>query len=66
MTAACKVVNDVICSLNKKECCIALFIDLSKAFDTVGHMLFWNRRRLNGIDTNACKWFHTYLAELKQ
>ena len=35
--------NDVISALDKKECCIALFIDLSKAFDTVDHTLILDK-----------------------
>lgn len=38
-TAVCKVVNDIICALDKKESCTALCIDLSKAFDTVDHAM---------------------------
>ena len=34
VTAAVKVVNDIIEALNGQKYCAALFIDLSKAFDT--------------------------------
>lgn len=37
--AALKVINDVIEALDNKQHCAALFIDLSKAFDTVDHTL---------------------------
>jgi len=36
-TTALKVVSDFIDSLDKKEHCAVLFIDLSKAFDTEPH-----------------------------
>jgi hypothetical protein len=31
------VVNDIVNALDAKKSCAALFIDLSKAFDTVDH-----------------------------
>ena len=66
MTAACKVVNDSICSLDKKESCIALFIDLSKAFDTVDHTLLLHRLKSVGFGTNVWKWFQNYLTDRTQ
>ena len=67
LTAAChgKVVNDVISALDKKECCIALFIILSKTFDTVDHTLLLDKLRAIGFNTEACNWFHDFKLENK-
>ena len=35
VTATMKVLNDFICAIDSKEYCAALFLDLSKAFDTL-------------------------------
>lgn len=37
VTAAMKVFSDIINALDCKQICSALFLDLSKAFDTVDH-----------------------------
>ena len=36
---------------------VGLFIDLSKAFDTVDHNIFLNRLSLYGIKSNNFTWF---------
>lgn len=35
ITAAMKVENEIIVSLDRKQYCVALFIDFSRVFDTV-------------------------------
>ncbi len=35
--AALKVLNDIVGSMDNGDFCTSLFIDLSKAFDTVDH-----------------------------
>ena len=46
--------------------CAALFIDLSKAFDTVNHSLLLRRLENIGCDSNSLKWFHNYLSDRQQ
>lgn len=38
ITAATKVVDDIVSAIDGKESCAALFIDLSKAFDMVKYL----------------------------
>ena len=47
ITAAMKVLNDITEALDKKQHCVSLFIDLSKAFDTVDHAIL--RQRLPSV-----------------
>ena len=60
-----KVVNDIANILDKKQSCAALFIDLSKAFDTDHHIL---KQRLAsiGISSHAVGWFVNQLSERSQ
>ena len=43
-----------------------MFIDLSKAFDTVNHNILLNKLSLYGIKSNSLKWFSSYLSDRKQ
>jgi len=40
-TAIMKLINDFIEALDCKNTCLAVFIDLSKAFDTVDHCILF-------------------------
>ena len=43
-----------------------IFIDLSKAFDTVNHDILLTKLKMYGCSSNALKWFHSYLSNRKQ
>ena len=49
VTATLKVLNDVTISLDCKQCCTAIFINLAKAFDTVDHSILVGRLRSIGV-----------------
>ena len=61
-TAAIKVVNDITEALDTRKYCTALFIDLSKAFDTVDHVILAHRLRKIGLSNQAVMWFSSYLS----
>lgn len=65
-TAALKVVNDFIDFLDKKQHCAALFIDLSKAFDTVDHAILKQRLLSVGLSEQTVCWFENYLSGRSQ
>ena len=46
---------------NKRS--IAVFIDLSKAFDTLQHEVLFNKLKKYGIRGNTLKWFQSYLSD---
>ena len=62
VTAALKVLNDVFEALDSKKSCAALFIDLSKVFDTVDHSLLLQTLSKIGISKQATTWFADDLA----
>ena len=48
-----KVLNDIITAIDKRQYCVAVFIDLAKAFDSVNHRILIGR--LNGLGfSNDC------------
>ena len=60
--ALLKLVNDIIEELDKGNCSIGIFIDLSKAFNTVDHKLLLRKMEHYGIRDNALLWFTSYLS----
>ena len=53
ITATMKAVNDTASILDNKQSCAALFVDLSKAFDTVDHRILKQRLLSIGISSHA-------------
>ena len=66
ITAITLVTNDITSALDRRKHCAALFVDLSKAFDTVDHQLLLKRLSDIGLDMDACAWFHGYLSSRRQ
>ena len=60
-TATLKVLDDIVSSLDSKLTCIAAFIDLSKAFDSVVHPILLQRLSNIGLSPHSCNWFASYL-----
>ncbi|CDQ98175.1 unnamed protein product [Oncorhynchus mykiss] len=66
ITAAMKVFNDITQAIDKKQHCVSLFIDLSKAFDTVDHAILRQRLSSVGLSEHAVAWFANYLSDRAQ
>ena len=62
-----RVQNDILQSLDKKESVILVLLDLSAAFDTVGHDILLSRLEERfGVSGNVLLWFKSYLSSRSQ
>ena len=61
ITATTLVINNILKGLNNHQHCAAIFIDLSKAFDTVDHQILIQKLASIGFDDLAVSWFVNYL-----
>ena len=64
--AVTELVSHVIKAMNRKENTISVFLDLSKAFDTVNHNILLRKLAFYGIRGIALQWFEHYLTGRKQ
>ena len=60
--AIMEVVGYVLQAKNKKEECACLYLDLSKAFDTLDHGILLKKLNNYGIRGTANMWFENYLS----
>lgn len=64
--AALEFVDVIINELEKKRSPLSIFLDLSKAFDTIDHGILLKKLQFYGIRDNALNWFSSYLSDRKQ
>ena len=64
--ALLNLVDDISEELNNKNHSIGVFIDLSKAFDTIDHKLLMQKLDHYGVRGVAINWFTSYLTDRTQ
>ena len=64
--AILQLVNDISSSFEREEHTLEIFIDFSKAFDTVDHEILTSKLEHYGIKGKTLKWLKSFLSERKQ
>ena len=60
------LVDIILKALNEGKIVLGMFLDLSKAFDTVDHSILLKKLFKYGIKGSAFKWITDYLKERQQ
>jgi ribonuclease P/MRP protein subunit RPP40 len=64
--AILKLLDNVIDALDRGDYAATIFLDFSKAFDTVNHHILLQKMNHYGIRGTANKWFESYLSNRSQ
>ena len=64
--ASLELIDRILHDLDKKKNSIVIFMDLSKAFDTLDHSILLKKLQYYGISGTELDWFKSYISNRKQ
>ena len=64
--APIELADRILLEMDKGNTPIAIFLDLSKAFDTLDHTILLQKLKYYGISENSLNWFQSYITNRKQ
>ena len=62
ITAISNFADETLLNMERGKLCGAVFLDLSKAFDTVDHTILLRKLSSLGLVSDATEWFESYLS----
>ena len=65
-TAITSLTNHILQSFDDRKFTVSVFLDLSKAFDTIDHSILLSKLDHYGIRGTTLKWFKSYLSDRYQ
>ena len=65
-TAALEFIDRIVKFLDNGKLPVAVYLDLSKAFDTLDHNILLHKLNHYGVTGNSLNWFKDYLTDRKQ
>ena len=66
ISALTSFADEVLLNMEQGRLCGAVFLDLTKAFDTVDHQILLSKLSAYGLSGNSLKWFRSYITDRKQ
>ena len=64
--AGLELTDRILKDIYNKDISLAIFMDLSKAFDTLDHQILLNKLKYYGVNDISLKWFSSYLTGRQQ
>ena len=66
INAVTEFTHDTLVSFEQQESTLAVYLDLSKAFDTINHDILIQKLQFYGVRGTSLDWFKSYLSDRSQ